>query len=168
MFKKYILPGLAVFSTSILSVAHAQCPVCTVAVIGGVGLARWLKIDDAITGLWVGGLIVSMILWTINWTNSKKINFWLRDALIVIAYYAMVIIPLYYYNIIGHPLNVLWGMDKLLLGTLVGSIAFYTAFLKYESIKKANYGHAQFPYQRVVMPVGTLLVFSLIFWLIVR
>ena len=34
--------------------AKAICPVCTVAVGAGIGLSRWLGIDDSITGLWIG------------------------------------------------------------------------------------------------------------------
>ena len=170
MFKnKYILPASAgALSLFSLTSVHAQCPICTAAVIGGVGLARWLKIDDTITGLWIGGLIVSTILWTINWLKTKKWNFYGRDIITTIAYYAMVIIPLDYYKIIGHPLNVIWGIDKLILGTLVGSILFFAMHLKYEEIKKNNHGHAQFPFQRVVLPVGILLLASLAFYLIIK
>jgi hypothetical protein len=165
--KKYILAIFGLLPVLVLTTVKAQCPICTAAVIGGVGLARWLKIDDAITGLWVGGLIVSTIIWTINWCNRKKLNFWARDILIVIAYYTIIIIPLYYYNIIGHPLNKLWSVDKLMLGTVIGSIFFYAAYLQYEKYKK-EHGKALFPFQRVVMPVGTLLALSLIFYFVTR
>lgn len=166
--KKYILAFLGGLSLFILTPANAQCPVCTIAVIGGVGLARWLKIDDSITGLWVGGLLVSVSLWTLNWLHSKKWNFWMQEALIPIFYYATAIIPLYYYNIIGHPANMLWRVDKLILGTIVGSIFFFAIYLKYEDIKKKNNGHAQFPFQKVVLPVLVLGALSLIFFLITR
>lgn len=39
----------------------AICPVCTVAVGTDVGLCRWLGIDDVLSGIWIGGLIISMI-----------------------------------------------------------------------------------------------------------
>ena len=53
----------------------AFCPVCTVAVGAGLGLARWLRIDDTISGLWIGGLTISMIMWTLSWLAKKNINF---------------------------------------------------------------------------------------------
>ena len=80
----------------------------------------------------------------------------------------MVIIPLYHYNIIGHPLNVLWGIDKLILGTALGSIFFYAATLGYIEIKKKNHGRAQFPFQRIVWPVGILVILSAIFYFMTR
>lgn len=166
--RKYILGLLAVLPALVATSAKAFCPICTMAVIGGVGLSRWLKIDDAITGLWIGGVLVSTIGWTINWCKSHKIEFWARDILITIAYYAIVIIPLYYYEIIGHPLNTLWGMDKLILGTAIGSVFFYAAYLQYENIKKKNNGHARFPFQRIIMPVGILIILSAIFYFVTR
>jgi len=162
--KKYLLPSFAILPAIVISIAKAQCPVCTVAVIGGVGLARWLKIDDTITGLWIGGLLVSTSIWTINWLKSKKWDFSFSDYIIPITYYAATIIPLYYYEIIGHPNNMFWRVDKLILGLIFGSIFFYAAVLRYAEIKKQNKGHAQFPYQRVVIPVGVLIVLSAIFF----
>jgi len=166
-YLKYFLGALAFTVSFQAPAAQAQCPICTAAVIGGVGLARWLKIDDTISGLWIGGLIVAMILWTINWSNRRKIMFWARDIIIVIAYYILVILPLYYYKLIGHPFNQFWGVDKILLGTIIGSIFFYAAYLQYENIKR-KHGKAQFPFQKVIMPVGTLLILSLIFWFLTR
>lgn len=53
MFKnklKLIFPTILSFSFMPL-IAKAVCPVCIVAVASGVGLCRFLGIDDAITGL---------------------------------------------------------------------------------------------------------------------
>ena len=69
---------IAIFSVvSILKykVAEAVCPLCTIAVAGGVGFSRWIGIDDTISGLWIGALTLSMALWNINWFDKKKIHF---------------------------------------------------------------------------------------------
>ncbi|MEI6040164.1 MAG: hypothetical protein WCP93_02325 [Candidatus Berkelbacteria bacterium] len=166
--KKYILSSLATISTLTTTFVHAQCPVCTVAVIGGVGLARWLKIDDSITGLWIGGLLVSVSIWTINWLKTKKWDFPFSSFLVPALYYAAAIIPLYIYKIIGHPANALWGFDKIVLGTMIGSVFFYMSTLRYGEIKKKNKGHAQFPFQHIVMSISTLVVLSGIMYLITR
>jgi hypothetical protein len=168
IFKKYTLPAIATIFTLTLVSVKAQCQVCTIAVIGGVGLARWLKIDDSITGLWVGGLLVSVSIWTVNWLKDKKWTFIFMDYLIPVLYYASVIIPLYYYKIVGHPNNIMWGFDKLILGTVIGSIFFYAMHLRYLEIKKNNNNHAQFSYQKVVLPVATLVVLSAIMYFITK
>lgn len=168
MHKKYLIGLAGLLPLISIGVAKAQCPVCTAAVIGGVGLARWLKIDDTVTGLWIGGLLVSTSIWTINWLKSKKWDFYLQDYIIPLVYFALTIVPLYYYNIVGHPANVFWSVDKLILGIIFGSLFFWAAVLKYTEIKAKNNGHAQFPFQRVVLPVGSLVILSLIFYFLTR
>ena len=53
--------------------AWAACPVCSVAVAGGVGFSRWLGIDDTISGIWLRGLIVSLSFWFLSWLDKKNI-----------------------------------------------------------------------------------------------
>src|SRR3989344_4306223 len=50
----------------------AVCPVCTVAVVAGLGVSRTLGIDDVVTSIWIGGLILSMAFWTIDWIEKSK------------------------------------------------------------------------------------------------
>ena len=142
------------------------CVVCAAAVTAGVGLSRWLGVDDAITGLWLGALAVSLSLLTINWLTKKNIKFFGRQPLIFFAYYVMIIWPLYHYDIAGHPLNKLWGTDKLILGIIAGTIGFIASLLLNEYLKKKNGGKAYFPFQKVVVPVSLLAALSLIFYFI--
>ncbi|MEI6529617.1 MAG: hypothetical protein WCN88_04490 [Candidatus Falkowbacteria bacterium] len=161
------LPSLALFALP----AKAICPVCVVAVGAGLGLSEYLGIDDSIAGVWIGGMMVSLIAWTINWLNKKNWKFGnkdLRDILITIAYYVMVIWPLLAKDMIGHPWNKLFGIDKLALGITVGSLGFLLATLWYSDIKKKNDGHAQFPFQKVAWPVGALIILSFVFYLLIR
>lgn len=150
------------------SVASAICPVCAIAIGAGVGLAQWLGVDDTISGIWIGGLTVTMIIWTINWLNNKHWIFKGYKSTMVLAYYLLIVAPLYYMGLIGHPYNMLWGIDKLLMGIIIGSLAFLWSVKFYEYLKKKNHGHAHFPFEKVVLPVVTLLIFSLLFYLITR
>ena len=56
------------------SSAKAVCPICTIAVCAGVGLSRWLGIDDMVTGLWLGGLFVLLSISTIAWLKRKNFH----------------------------------------------------------------------------------------------
>lgn len=146
------------------NVALAFCPLCTIAVGAGIGLAEWLGIDDVISGLWIGGLTVSIIGWTINWMNRKNIRFFGRKIAIAIIYYASILIPLYLKDIIGHPLNTIWGVDKLLIGIIVGSAVFIIATASYMIMKAYNNNKPFFPLQKVFMPIIALLITSGIFY----
>lgn len=148
--------------------AKAVCPVCTIAVCAGLGLSRWLGIDDTVSGVWIGGVTFSLIAWTKSWLDRKRIRFPGRPILIAAAYYALVLGPLFWLDIIGHPQNVLWGMDKLLLGTLFGSVGFALAASLYEPLKRRNGGKPHFPFQKVAMPVGALVILSLFFYFLTR
>ena len=44
------------------SAVKAICPLCVVAVGAGLGLSRWLGVDDVVSSIWIGALLVSMIL----------------------------------------------------------------------------------------------------------
>ena len=146
--------------------ANAVCPVCTVAVGVGLGFSRWLGIDDLISGVWIGGLIVSLIIWSLNWLNKKQIKFKLSWLAISILFYGLTIIPLYFSGIIGHPLNKFYGIDKILFGAIFGRLVFLLSFWLHNFLKKKNQGKVFFPFQKVVLPVLFLLITSLIFYLV--
>ncbi|MFA7254283.1 MAG: hypothetical protein WC107_07100 [Patescibacteria group bacterium] len=149
--------------------ALAFCPVCTVAAAAAVGLSRWLGVDDTISGLWIGGLTISAIGWTINWLRKKKINFWWSNLLVALVYYGMIMIPFYKIDIISfHPSNLLWGVDKLFLGIIIGSLFFVLGNFLYQYVKEKNGGHAHFPFEKIVFPVTPLLILSLTFYLITK
>ena len=148
--------------------AYAMCPVCTVAVGAGIGLSRWLGVDDTITGLWVGAITISLAMWTNLWLEGRKIRFPGRDLLVYSAYIAMIIIPLYYKDIMGHPLNKLWDVDKLALGMIIGAVTFYLTAGTYLLVKKRNNNRAHFPFQKIAMTVGTLTVLSVVFYYLTK
>jgi hypothetical protein len=170
--KKLSIYLIAIFVVGLIFAkkALAVCPICTVVVGAGIGLSRWLGIDDSITGLWIGGLIVSIIAWTISWLAKKKINFRGRDIIVVVGYYLFTIAPLYFMKVIGNPLDSLCGcgLDKLLLGIIVGSSAFYFGASWYYFLKEKNGGHAYFPFQKVVMPISPLIILSIVFYFLTK
>jgi len=167
--KKIILTIPALFLT-LAAPAQAVCPVCVVAVGAGLGLSQYLGIDDTIAGLWIGGLLAAISFWTIDWLNRKN---WLnkyrdiRDLAVFVLYYGLTIWPLWLQGLVGHPINRFWGVDKLLLGLAMGSLVLAGASWLYEVMKKKN-GHAHFPYEKVALPFGSLVLFSLIFYILTK
>lgn len=148
--------------------AKAVCPVCVVAVGAGVGLCRWLGVDDTISGLWIGALIVATIMWTLIWLKKKNWYFPYARVVISLAYYVLIIWPLYSYNIMGHPFNKVLGIDKILFGIIFGTIVFFLSYWLNSYLKSKNQGKVYFPYQKVVIPVVLLAVTSIIFYIIIK
>lgn len=149
--------------------AHAVCPVCTVAVGAGLGLSRYFGIDDSLSGIWVGGLILSTALWTADWLHKRGLKIKIRviNVISVIAFFALTIIPLYYSGIIGHPYNTIYGMDKLLFGTIIGSLVFILG-INLDKLARKKYGKQFFVYQKVVFPVVSLIIITLILYLAIH
>lgn len=112
--------------------------------------------------------MVSLIMWTINWFDKKQIRFFARGLVTTLLYYGLVIVPLIWIDIVGHPLNKLWGMDKLLLGIVVGSLVFLSSVKLYDYLKAKNGGRAHFPFEKIAFPVVSPIIFSGIFYFITK
>ncbi len=166
MKKIYLILLAFVINLFYANQALAVCPICTVAVGAGVGFSRSLGVDDSIAGLWIGGLTVSMIVWTLSWFRKKNINFKFRSLITIIGYYALVVLPLYYTGIMGNSDYLIFniGLDKMLLGILVGSAGFWTGATWYKQMKEKNNGKAYFPFQKVVMPIAPLIALNILFY----
>lgn len=162
-----LLSGTGLLFFGFAGKALAVCPICTVAVVAGIGIAEELGIDDTVVGLWVGGLTVSLTLWNIGWFEKKHIRFFARDILTGLFYYALIVLPLpfFFRNVMGQPGHLLWGADKLLLGIVIGSFAFFFGARWYQHIKHRR-GHAHFPFQKVAMPIAPLVILSIVFYFI--
>jgi hypothetical protein len=159
-------------AAGLLSAAPAQavCPLCTLAVGAGLGFSRWLGIDDSISGLWIGGLLLSLTMWTINWLSGKNIKFRFMGAIVGGLYYILTIGSLFFSSIISNPVAFICSCfkDKLLVGIIVGTAAFYFGSTMYEYLKKKNNGHAHFPFEKIAMPIAPLVILSIIFYFLTK
>ena len=166
MNKKPIL-SLSTIITLILfikSPSYAVCPVCTVAVGAGVGLSRYFGINDIISGIWIGALIVSMAMWTVDILIKRKIQkIWL-PALVFLLMFALTVYPLKLSGIIGHPSNKILNMDKLLFGVFAGNLLFLLGVMLDKYLRRLNRNKVFFPYQKVVVPVSLLLMSSIVIY----
>jgi hypothetical protein len=170
--KKNMVTILLLVSSGALfaSPANAICPVCTVAVGAGLGFSRYFGIDDVITGIWIGGLITSMILWFVGWLDKKEIEtkkMILFKFLLIISFVSLVIYTLYALSIVGDPLNILWGVDKILLGMTFGAISFLTAAKLHFYVKDSRDGKVLVPFQKVIFTILGMLLVTLIFYVII-
>lgn len=148
------------------SQVHAVCPICTVAVGAGLGISRWLGIDDSVTGIWIGGLILSSGLWLADWISKKGWRVPYKEVLSVGLFFLFIIPPLYLGKMIGLSGNILWGIDKVLLGTIIGSIIFLFGVWLDKWLRTTNNDKVYVYYQKVIIPVFLLSLASFVFYLI--
>ena len=143
---------------------QAFCTVCVVGVGAGLELSNYLGIDDVITGLWIGALLVALSAWTLDWMGKRKYAFKGDKFTVYFVYYALTIGPLYWVGLMGQANHFFWGVDKLLLGMVLGSLVFFFGGMWHFRLKKNNNDKVYFPFQKVVIPVGALLILSLLFY----
>lgn len=93
--------------------------------------------------------------------DKKKINFRYRNTITFIVNYLLFTIPLYFTSILGNPQNYLFGIDKFIIGTLIGSLVFYFAVLFDRYLRSINKNKVLFYFQKVVIPVLFLIFGSL-------
>jgi len=169
MKKIILLSGLIALGLSLANWALAQpCPVCVVAIGAGLGASRWLGIDDVVASIWIGALLTVLIVWTLLWMKNKKWSFPDDGVVITLLYIVLTYVPLYYVGIVGHPLNMIWGIDKILIGSIIGTTAFFAGHWMNLYMKSKNNGKAFFPYQKVAIPFGVIFITSLIFHLLIQ
>lgn len=150
-----------------LSTVQAVCPVCVVAVGAGVGFTRYLGVSDLISGSWIGALILASSFWLADWLKKKGVKLRFLTPISILIVYVVTVIPLSFSNIIGHPYNTLLGIDKLILGIIIGSVIFLLALFMDKQVR-AKFGHQLFSYQKLVFPILSLVIISLILYLLTK
>lgn len=149
----------------------AHCPLCTAATIAGVGVTRSLGWDDSIVGVFVGAMIVSSALWVNNILKKRNIggNAFLRIGSITVATFVLTVLSFYFAGIFG-PANTyrIFGMEKIIFGSLSGAVVSFIAFFASNEIKRRNEGKTLFNYQTMVITFGALILNVLLFWGIFR
>jgi len=143
----------------------AVCPLCTIAAAGGIEVTRILGVDDLISSIWIGGLIVSAALWLSDFLAKKKIlkPIW-REFLSLILFYFLTIPFLYWGKMIGLPGNTFLGVDKIVFGITIGSFVFLLGVFLDKFLRKINGGKVFIYYQKVILPILFLTIISLVFY----
>ena len=133
-----------------------MCPVCTVAVAGGLGLSRWLGIDDTISGLWIGAIIISVSFWVSRWLN-KKYRLGKTQIPLVIIMSLLVFLPLEAYI----------EIKKLAIGAAMGSAVFLIALWLDKKVRKIK-GKQLFNYQKIIIPLYCLSLASIVVYFLIK
>jgi hypothetical protein len=144
--------------------SYAVCPVCTIAVGAGLGISRTLGIDDVITSIWIGGLILSSSFWLIDWLEKKyklKSKYKYSDLVVTILIFTLALVPLWLNKTIGLSHNKIAGIDKILFGTGVGSLGFLAGVYIDKKIRQ-KFGKQFINYQKVIVPISILVILSLL------
>jgi hypothetical protein len=149
---------------------EAQCPICVVTVGGGMLIAQKLGIDDFLVSIWISAMNTAISFWIASGMKEKALrpkflhNPWIFSILMLL----MTLSYFYFTDQIGVTGNQLLGMDKILFGQTLGMITMFAGNFIYGYAKYKNDGKALFPYSKVVFPLGSVLLITLIFKFLFR
>lgn len=140
-----------------------MCPICTVGLAAGVGLSRWLKVDDVISGLWIGALILALAIWTFNWILRKqeKKPFWILLVSIVL-WYLLTFVPMHYAGLLDAQCQKILGLNRLVFGAGLGIVVAAIALWLEKLVRRGAEKKRLFPFQKVIIPIVLLLIVSFI------
>ena len=160
----------AVFAAIFASIAGipaalAHCPLCTAAVGVGVAISRFYGVDDTIVGVWIGAFILSTALWFDRALKKKhgKPFIPLQTPIFVALAFIFTVVPFYYGGLIGDARFHIYGIDKLFLGIVVGTIASGAGLAVSEWVKKTK-KKVLFPFQTILITLAFLVVSSIAFF----
>lgn len=172
--KKYILllaPLLLLVPATSFAFVPLVCDLCTLGVIAGLSISRYLGVDDSVVGVWVGACIVALIIMTNAYMEKKNIRFRFRDTIIALSYVVFSLISLYYAGVIGLYKNTFMKStsifaDKILVSSVVGGVILIVGSALYQWLKARNGGKAHFPFEKVALPLALLTLTSTTFYFI--
>lgn len=146
------------------AIANPACVVCTVAIGATLSVARALGVDDCVVGVWAGAMLAILGYWTIRFFDKRK-WFWPGRDFMLMALSIAMIGFMYMGELSYKPMVVayIFYLDAFLFATIAGALTFICAMNFYEWMKAKNGGHAHFPFEKVVVPVGTVALLSLMY-----
>lgn len=143
--------------------AVAQCPVCIVTVGGGMFLADRLGIDDFLVSLWISGLNTAISFWL---ATKIKNRFFGNPIVLSFLMLGLTLSYFIFTDQTGSTGNQLLGIDKLILGQSLGLLIWLLGIFIDRQSRVLNGGKILFPYQKVVFPIGILIILTITFKLI--
>ncbi|HPT66108.1 MAG TPA: hypothetical protein PK257_02240 [Candidatus Woesebacteria bacterium] len=149
----------------LVKAAYAQCPVCIVTVGGGMLLAKRLGVDDFLVSLWISALNTAISFWLAPRIKNKVLGNSIVFSLLMLGFTLFYFI---YTDQTGLPTNKILGLDKIIFGQSLGLLIMFLGIFIDRYSRKLNNGKILFPYQKVVFPVGFLIIFTLLFKLLFK
>ena len=164
-----LLIFIALLTSGTVFANPLACPVCTIAIAGGLGLSRMFGVDDTVIGVWIGAILLALSQWTVYYLEKKNINNRFLKFLCYVFWYVL-IVPVY----IGKtPMIVfnritIFGIDSFLFSIIVGSLTLFGSVKLYYYMKEKNGGKPHFQFEKVVLPIASLIFVSIIFYIFMR
>ncbi|MDR2077989.1 MAG: hypothetical protein LBP39_03410 [Rickettsiales bacterium] len=140
--------------------AAIVCPVCAVVIASGLGVSKLLGVSDCVVAVWFGAMLFALCQLCSNFIDKKNMSKPLLKWLVYILTYSS-IIPLYLgaSPLLVFNLKTIIGVDEFIFFTAAGSLILFLSSKFYQWMKNKN-GKPHFPFEKVVLPIAALVIFS--------
>ncbi len=166
--KKFISLALPVLASAIPIKTFAFCPVCVVATGTGLGILRWIGVDDSISGLWIGGFTLSTSIFLNNFLVKKGKNIKFQLPLILIVFYGTLFYGLDWKFGFFNPFNRILGIDKVVFGVIAGTALLALSPYIDKGLRKLNADKIFISHQKVFVAIFLLSLSSIILYFITK
>jgi len=136
----------------------AHCPLCTAAVGTGLVITRSMGIDDSLVGVWIGAFIISTGLWLNKFLAKRFRTIPFQKSIILVAFFLLTVVPFYFTGLITFQ-STMFGVDRLLFGTLLGCALTLVGFGASKAIRNNN--KPLIPFQTIALTIGVLIISNL-------
>ncbi|MBI5332250.1 MAG: hypothetical protein HZB65_01630 [Candidatus Aenigmarchaeota archaeon] len=172
MKKKFLILSAIMLIALFIQIkpVFAHCPLCTAATGAAVGVARTYGVDDMIVGSLIGAFIISTALWLNNFLikrNKGKEYIPMQSHMISLASFLLTVAGFYIGGLFNSAMSsYVLGIDKLFLGTLVGTFITLGAYEFHQIIRRRNNNKNYLPLQPVWLVLAFIAVFNIAVFLI--
>jgi len=135
-------------------------PICAIGIIGGLGISRWLGINDITLGLWIGALILSVSIQLDMYLSKKGKSFPYSFWVIFLGTSALSFLPILK-TLIADP-SCIFGLPRVILGSILGALMLFIVDKINLLIIDRHNKKVYFYYQKVIIPIIGLIIISFI------
>jgi len=136
-------------------------PVCAIGIVGGLGISRWLGIDDITLGLWIGALILSVSTQLDMYLSKKGKSFPYSFWVIFLGTSALSFLPILK-TITSDPACMFFGLPRVICGSILGALTLFLVDKANNFIIDKHNKKVYFYYQRVIIPIIGLIILSMV------
>ena len=137
----------------------AHCPLCTAATGSLVAVTRLAGVDDTVVGTFIGAFTISTALWASRMISKRlRRSFPFQSALLSVLSLALTLGGFYLGGVLNTSSLQLFGIDRLLFGTVLGAALTIVALEVHKAIRKGNGNKNHLPFQGILLPLAILAV----------
>lgn len=145
----------------------AHCPLCTAATGTVATVTRVYGVDDLVVGTLIGAFTISTALWLNNilLKRNEGKNYIPYQLYLILMLTIVSTITGFYFFSTGSDLYKIFGIDKLLLGVVIGSFITLVGFGTHNILRKINKNKNYFPAQSILIVLILLFLINISFYL---